>query len=261
MFRKQVNAKQITTTNKNVKTPETNNTSITPRVLDGFTTLTNYLKNKVTTAQIKSNQSFVKELMQNSTIKKPVRPARLLSISNHTDLENTKRNGAFYSDKSKKMKRCSGDGLMTREDMSKTDHGKLLKSESQHFVMSNFERLEDNKMSEEEVHSQDLNNSNIHENQTAPENFSSGSSSQHEPPFIFGSPPRSKIVTLSQICANPPGAPRALFGLKSNSFLPSPLYLAQMHFSSSELDESSIEKESSDNDGSGFSFLADQIEF
>jgi len=235
--------------------------SITQRLLDRFTASTNYLKNKVTTAEIKSNQSFEKELMQSSTIRKPVRPARLFSIPNHKDLESTKAKGIFYSDKSKKLRRCSGALLIRREDMSKTVHRKLLKSENHLHFISNFESCEDNEMSQEEVHSQILNDSNLHENETASENFSPRSSSQHEPPYIFDSPPRSQIVTLSQICANPPGAPRALFRLKSNSYVPPPFYGAHMHQSSSELDKSSMEEETSDNDESDFSFLADQIEF
>jgi len=235
--------------------------SIIQRLLDRFTASTNYLKNKVTTAEIKSNQSFEKELMQSSTIRKPARPALLFSIPNHKELESTKAKGVLYFDKCKKLRRCCGAGLMRREDMSKTDHRKLLKSENHLYFISNFESHEDNKMSQEDVHSQVLNDSNLHENETAPKNFLPRSSSQHEPPYIFCSPPRSQIVTRSQICANPPGAPRGLFRLKSNSYVPPPLYGAHMHQSSSEFDKSSMEEETSDSDESGFSFLADQIEF
>lgn len=242
----------------------TNSIGITPRLVDRCTTSNDYLESKVTTEEMKSvlhqNQSFEKTLTRSSITRKPMKPSRLFSIAIHKDLGSTKRKNAFYYEQNKKFRRCSKTGLLTREDMSKTNSRKLSKSENQICLISNLKlsdkSYEDSKLSDEEgVYSQVFNNYNLNETKTAPEIFSPRSSSQYEVPFVFSSPPPSQIVTLAQIRAKPPGAPRAVLKQEINSFVPSPLYrITHANQSSSELDDTSMEKEPSNNDRISFSF-------
>jgi len=188
-----------------------------------------------------------------SKMGKPGRPLRLFSTPTRKDLESTERKGVFYSDQSKKLQRCSETELLTRDEISNIFHEKLSKLENQCFSISDIETYV-NKQAEEDKHNS--------KDKTFAENFSLRSSSQHQPPFIFSSPPRSQIVTHSQILANPPGAPRALFWEKSKSHVASPLNLRkQAHLSSSELDDSSMQKESSDTDESNFAVLCRTLKF
>jgi len=282
MFRKRVSAKQITTTDKDgktqgrlllskssVKTFKLHNTSGKDRKnqlsknsrIPGENEERSLLDVGIPKKQ--QHQSFEIEPKRSSDMRKLVRPVRLFSTPIRMDLENTKRRGVYYTDQSKKLRRRSETELMTREGMSKMHHEKLLKSENHFFSVSNIETHEDNKHSEDGVHKEDLNNSNLYKDKTFADNFLPRSSSQHEPEFSFCSPPQSQIVTLSQILANRPGAPRALFREKSNSYAPSPFNLRkQAHLSSNELDDTSMEKESSENDERNFAFdLSGKLEF
>jgi len=282
MFRKGVSAKQITTsvkkgktrgrlllTKSSVTTFKLNNTSGRDRkhqpskncrisdendarsLLDVGTPS----KHQVTTCEcfLSQHQPLEIEPTLSSEMRKPGRPLRLFSTPTRKDLESTERKGVFYSGQSKKLQRCSEIELLTRDEMSNIFHEKLSKLQNHFFSMSDIETY-DNKQAEE-----DKQNS---KHKTFAENFSLRSSSQHQPPFIFSSPPRSQIVTHSQIIANPPGAPRALFREKSKSHVPSPVNLRkQAHLSSSELDDTSMEKESSDTDEGNFAVLCRKLEF
>jgi len=286
MFRKRVSAKQVATTVKKGKTRgrlllskssvttfNLNNTSGTDRKhqpsknsrIPGENEARSLLdvgtrnKHQVTTGKciLSQHHPFGIEPTRSSEMRKHVRQSRLFSTPTNKDLESTKRKGFYYTDRSKKLQRCKETELMTRNETSKIYHDKLSTSENQFFSISNTE-THDNKQAEEGVHKQDLNNSNLYKDKTFAENFSLRS----EPTFIFSSPPRSQIVTRSQIIANPPGAPRALFREKSDSHVPSPLNLRkQAHLSSNELDHTSMEKESSDNDESSFAFPCRKLEF
>jgi len=289
MFRKRVSAKKVSTTVNEGKTRDRplqskssvttfylNNTSGTyrkhqpsknsriPGENEARSLLDVGTRNKlqVTPGKCLSSQHhpFEIEPTRSSEMRKHVRPSRLFSTPTNKDLDCTKRKGFYYTGPSKKWQQCKETELMTRNETSKIYHDKLSTSENQFFSISNIE-THDNKQAEDGIHKQDLNNSNLHKDKTFAENFSLRSS-QHEPTFIFSSPPRSQIVTRSQIIANPPGAPRALFRKKSYLHAPSPLNLRkQAHLSSSELDHSWMETESSDNDESSFAFLCRKLEF
>jgi len=289
MFRKRVSPKQVATTVKegttrgrlllskfSVKTFNLNNTSgrdrkhqpsknsRIPRENEARSLLDVGTPNKhqVTTGKciiLSHHHPFEIEPTRSSEMRKHVRPSRLSPTNK--DLECTKRKGFYYTDRSKQLQRCKETELISRNETSKIYHDKLSTSENQFVSISNIE-THDNTQAEEGVHTQDLNKSNLYKDKTFAENFTLMSSSQHEPPFIFSSPPRSQIVTRSQIIANPPGAPRALFREKSDSHVPSLLNLRkQAHLSSIELDETSMEKESSDNDESSFAFPCRKLEF
>jgi len=206
-------------------------------------------KHQVTTSEsfFSEHQPLEIEPTLSSKMGKPGRPLRLFSTPIRKDLESTERKGLFFSDQSKKLPRCSGTELLTKDETSNIFHEKLSKLENQFFSISDIE-THDNKQAEE-----DKQNS---KDKTFAENFSLRSSSQHQPPFIFSSPRRSQIVTRSQIIANPPGAPRAkrMYPLLLN-------LRKQAHLSSSQLDDTSMEKESSDTDESNYAFLCRKLEF
>jgi len=207
--------------------PGTNNISVSTWSPDSS-------RGEDTTAELK-NTFIEKELKRR--FRKPFRPSRLFSVPNHKDLGSTKRNSVLHSDQSKKLSSSSGNGLMMRKDMSKTPHRKLSESENHNFLISNPKSYEDSMLSEEECHCQVLKNSN-HISETSPQ--TPRSLSRHQPQFVYCSPPPSRIVTRSQLRANPPGAPRALFRFEMNSYVPSLLYqMTQEHQSSSELDDTS----------------------
>jgi len=183
---------------------------------------------------------------------RPGRPLRLFSTPTRKDLESTERKGLFYSDQSKKLQRCIETELLTKDETSNIFHEKLSKLENQFFSISDIETHYNKQAEEDKQNSKD---------KTFAENFSLRSSSQHQPPFILSSPPQSKIVTLSQIIANPPGAPRVSFREKSNRHLSLVNLGKQAHLSSSELGDTSMEKESSDNNESSFAFVCRKLEF
>jgi len=237
MFRKRVSIKQITTSVKegktrgrlllsksSVTTSKLNNTSERDRkhqasknwrisdendarsLLDVGTPN----KHQVTIGKcfFSQHQPLEIEPTLSSEMRKPGRPLRLFSTTTRKDLESTERKGVFYSDQGKKLQRCSETELLTRDEMSSIFHEKLSKLENQFFSISDIETYDNKQAEEDKQNSKD---------KTFAENFSLRSSSQHQPPFIFSSPPRSQIVTHSQIIANAPGAPRALFREESKS--------------------------------------------
>jgi len=211
-------------------------------------------KHQVTTGECFLSQHQPLEIKPTLSpdMRKSGRPSRLFSTPTRKDLESTERKGVFYSDQSKKLQRCSETELLTRDEMSNIFHEKLSKLENQFFSISDIETHYNKQAEEDKQNSKD---------KTFAENFSLRSSSQHQPPFIFSSPRRSQIVTRSQIIANPPGAPRALFRKVKRMY---PLLLnlrKQAHLSSSQLDDTSMEKESSDTDESNYAFLCRKLEF
>jgi len=209
-------------------------------------------KHQVTTGEcfFSQHQPFEIETTRSSEMKKPVRPSRLLSTPTHKDLKSRRRKSVFETNKSKKLQIFSGTELVKRDETSN-----MPADEDKHDYKDNTFTENFSPRSSEDKHD--------YKDNIFTENFSLRSSSLHQQPFIFSSPHQSQIMKSYQIMASPPGAPKkALFRKESTSHVPSPLNLRkQAHLSASELDDTSMEKESADSDESNFVLMCRKLEF